>query len=91
MTHAVRPIVDLHVQGDLVRLRSHIAVVRSLLDELDRIVPPSRSRQPEGAPLELRAQLVEELARLGCRLLESAAALTRALPWLQIYDNRSSS
>ncbi len=51
------------------RLRSEAAAVRALLDEMERIVPASLD---EGA---LSAQLVESLARLGCRFLESAASL----------------
>lgn len=54
-------------------LRSQAAFVRALLDELERISPADS----EGA---LGAQLVEELARLGCRCLETASALSATVP-----------
>jgi hypothetical protein len=55
------------------RLRSHAAIVRTLADEVECI---SRAGDAEG----LGEQLVEEMARLGCRLLETAATLTESLP-----------
>jgi hypothetical protein len=55
------------------RLRSHAAVIRSLADEVECI---SRAGDAEG----LGEQLIEEMARLGCRLLETAATLTESLP-----------
>ena len=77
MAHAFRSLGDLHL-GDLVRVRSHAALARSLLDELERVVPASGGRL-HGDTL-LREQLAEELARLGCRLLECAAMVTEAVP-----------
>ena len=74
MAAAFRVLDEIHFQGDLVRARSDAATVRALLDELDRIVPPTSARPHEDARLELCEQLVEELARLGCRLLECAVA-----------------
>ena len=50
-------------------VRSQAAFVRTLLDEVERVAPSSAG----GA---VTAQLVEELARLGCRFLEVASALT---------------
>lgn len=50
-------------------LRSQAACVRMLLDEIERVVPSGQAC--EG----LSRQLVEELARLGCRTLEAAEAL----------------
>jgi hypothetical protein len=78
MAHALRSLGELHLRGSLARLRSHAATARSLLDELDRLVPPSGAGHEEGARLELQQQLAEELARLGCRLLECAATVTGA-------------
>jgi hypothetical protein len=75
MAHAFRSLGDLHL-GDLVRVRSHAALARSLLDELERVVPASSYH---GDTL-LREQLAEELARLGCRLLECAAMVTETVP-----------
>ena len=48
-------------------LRSQAALVRSLADELDSLLPHGGHG--------LRAQVVEELSRLGARILETAAAL----------------
>jgi hypothetical protein len=62
-------------------IRSEAAVLRTLLDELERILPGS------GVEARVSAQLVEEAARLGCRLLEGAAALTKAV---DIEESRSS-
>jgi hypothetical protein len=49
--------------------KQQIAVVRTLADELERCLVPG------GAALAVQGQLVEELARLGCRSLETAAAM----------------
>jgi hypothetical protein len=55
------------------RLRSHAAVVRALADEVECL---SRTGDAAG----LRDQLIEELARLGCRLLETAGTLAGSPP-----------
>lgn len=54
-------------------LRNRAALVRALLDELDR----ATSSTGGGSVVQECAteQLAEELARLGCRMLESAAAI----------------
>lgn len=49
-------------------VRRHAAFVRTLVDEVDRATP-SELADP------VSAQMVEELARLGCRCVELAAAL----------------
>lgn len=51
-------------------LRNQLAVVRALMDEVARLQPLAGC----GAP---SAQLVEELARLGCRCFEAAEATSR--------------
>lgn len=51
------------------RVRSQAAFVRALLDELERVSPPS-------ADDTVSEQLIEEIARLGCRCIEIAGALT---------------
>jgi hypothetical protein len=53
----------------LAHLRSQVAVVRTIADQVEQL---ARARDAES----LRTQLVEEMARLGCRLLEAAAAFT---------------
>ena len=53
-------------------VRSQVAVVRARADQVEQL---SREGQAEA----LCAQLVEELARLGCRLLEEAGSLTSSV------------
>jgi hypothetical protein len=52
-------------------LRTQAALVRTLVDEFERLAPL------EGEGLLVCEQLLEELTRLGCRILETAAALAR--------------
>jgi hypothetical protein len=76
MTPHVRP-VTLTASRDgasptethLGRIRSQVAIVRALADAAECLARPGA----EG----VGDQLVEEMARLGCRLLESAGALAR--------------
>jgi hypothetical protein len=49
--------------------RTQAAIVRSLVDELEHVAAHGEAAH------WLRAQLIEELARLGCRILDAAAAL----------------
>ncbi len=56
-------------EAHLGRIRSQAAVVRALADAAECLARPGA----EG----VGDQLVEEMARLGCRLLESAGALAR--------------
>jgi hypothetical protein len=55
----------------LARLRTEVAVVRTLADQIELLVSPRRA---DG----LSEQLIEEMARLGCLLFEAAAELTRS-------------
>jgi hypothetical protein len=55
------------------RLRSHAALIRALADEVEWL---SRVGDAEG----LSHQLIEEMARLGCRLLETAGTLAGSRP-----------
>ncbi len=58
-------------------VREQLAIARSLLDAVDDIVPapaPERS-SPKNEQAELA---VEELARLGCKIVELATYLSRA-------------
>jgi hypothetical protein len=55
----------------LARLRTQVAVVRTLADQIELLVRP---RHVSG----LGDQLIEEMARLGCQVLEAAAELTRS-------------
>jgi hypothetical protein len=60
----------------LARLRSQVAIIRSLADQVEHLARPENT---DG----LSEQLVEEMARLGCMLLETAGALTTVFPHLQ--------
>jgi len=55
----------------LARLRAQVAIVRTLADHIEHFV-----RQADAG--ELSSQLIEEMARLGCRLFELAAPMTRS-------------
>jgi hypothetical protein len=57
----------------LARLRSQVAVVRTIADQVEHL---AHARAAEG----VRAQLAEEMARLGCHLLEAAASLADPTP-----------
>jgi hypothetical protein len=54
----------------LARLRAQVAIVRGLADHIEHF-----ARQADAG--ELSSQLIEEMARLGCRLFELAAPMTR--------------
>jgi hypothetical protein len=57
----------------IAELRAQLAVVRTLADHIDCLARPGDA---EG----LSEQLVEEMARLGCRLFEAAATLAGSYP-----------
>jgi hypothetical protein len=62
-------VLDMMVTRAAREIRTQTGVVRALLEEVDAI---DRALETETA---LDAQLVEELARLGCRILEAASTL----------------
>jgi hypothetical protein len=66
---------ELSLPEALARLRGHAALVRALVDEIDRLAPPARSREAARFAA-VSAQLAEEFRRLGCRMLECAAAMS---------------
>lgn len=77
---SVAPLIDLETRStrrpkhlSLTGLRSQVAIVRALADEVDSL---SRIGEADGLP----EQLIEELARLGCRLLDQASALAGTVP-----------
>lgn len=57
-------------------VREQLAIARSLLDAVDGLVPVSEPEQPS-AP-EQAELAAEELARLGCKIVELATHLSRA-------------
>ncbi len=72
-------------------LRGQGALVRALLDELDRVALPtgdSQSLQHWGAMGE---QLAEEVGRLGSRMLEYAAAMAAQRPSTDDHDDAADS
>lgn len=57
-------------------VREHVALARSLLDAVDEL---AASRQTSSDPQDEQAERAAgELARLGCKIVELAGALTRA-------------
>jgi hypothetical protein len=74
MSVAVERSNQLGLSPSVRRLRAHAAVVRSLLDELDRAAPsPSSGLGPEEAKVSCHAEyLAEELAHLARRITECA-------------------
>jgi hypothetical protein len=61
---------QLHEEFSLLAVREQVAIVRALADELERLTAQGRMRGR-------CEQFVEELARLGCRILETAATASR--------------
>jgi hypothetical protein len=75
MPAVVEPVATFEIPSTLVKLRTHAAMVRTLLDELERAAPLSAPMSTTDVQPSLAAQLAEELARLGCRMLECAAVV----------------
>ena len=74
-TAARLPLLPIRRESEDSRLagvRSQAAFVRTLLDEVERVAP-------SGTGNAVSTQLVEELARLGCRFLEVASALSTTM------------
>lgn len=87
MAQPARPFTERSTTNDLAPLRRHVALARSLLDELERFLPPSSTIPRLDASLAVGDQLAEELGRMACRLLECAAFLTGDLfPWRAAED-----
>jgi hypothetical protein len=57
---------------ELRSVRAQAALVRSLLDELDVLAPPSVR---VGHAESIAAQALEELTHLACKMMETAAAI----------------
>jgi len=73
-TLAVRESKDdarLAVEAQLKRVRTQIAAVRAVADHAEQLAQAA-------AVDRLTDQMVEEMARLGCRLLEAAVSLADA-------------
>ena len=66
---AIQSIDQARGERCLSSVRRQIALARTLFDELEDIVPSSRLVSPPSG------QMIEELTRLGCRILEAAAVL----------------
>ena len=76
MTEQVRSI-DVHAgkatSGQLEEVKAQVAVIRTLLDEVERFVHMTQMAHSLGE------QLVQEMDRLGCLLLGAASSVARAL------------
>jgi hypothetical protein len=59
-------------------LRRQLALVRALVDELDRLACAGGEQGAQSTGPAFQEQLREDLTRLGCRILEHAAAMTDA-------------
>lgn len=57
-------------------VREHVAAARSLLDAVDELSACGRSLEDEQT--ETTELAVEELARLGCKIVELAGAISRS-------------
>ncbi len=57
-------------------VRERVATLRSLLEELDRLLPLSDGKHASSEEQDLRAAVARELAKLGCRVVEVASALS---------------
>lgn len=58
-------------------VREHLLLAREVLDEVERLLPVSGIGRVSEARRRDAARTAEELARLGCRFVELASALTR--------------
>ena len=77
MANAFRRLIDVELTRELRGLRAQGAVIRTLLDELDRIsqqAKEDRELQPWEA---VRRQLSEEILRLGSLISDCAGAMRR--------------
>lgn len=66
----------LDVELKVREVREHVAAARALLDAVEGVTPVSATEQASGA--EQAELAIEELARLGCRIVELASHLSRA-------------
>jgi hypothetical protein len=74
MAAALTPRTDLDMALSIVELRRRAAFARALLEELDHLVPQSSTDARDEI---VSQELIEELTRLGCRILECAATMAR--------------
>lgn len=66
--NARQPVCEVHSER-LDAIRQQLAIVRALADEIERCLPQSADPKHE--------RLVEELARLGCRCVETGVAMAK--------------
>jgi hypothetical protein len=86
MTSSVVQSGEIELPKLLAQLRGQAALVRSLLDELDRHTPPSQRDRETVQFSALGGQIAEEIERLGARMLECAAAIVGAPSSAQLRD-----
>jgi hypothetical protein len=76
MSAIVGRLAELETPPNVPRFRAHAATVRALLDELDRATPSQDLWTLADRESVLAEQLAEELTRLGCLMVECAAAVS---------------
>lgn len=76
MSTAFVRLEETHFPQTLRLLRSQVALVRALLDEIDRLAPMSDRESLAQKSVALGARLTEEYGRLAARILECAVTLT---------------
>ena len=64
--------------------RTQAAIVRALVDEVEHAIANSNAEH------WMQAQLIEELARLGCRIIDVADAWTASCPAERVPVNKES-
>ena len=73
----------------LSEVRERVALARSLLEQVDRLVPLSETEQESSAGQGLAEHVAEHLARLGCQIVEVATELSRArTPEEAVWEER---
>jgi hypothetical protein len=73
------PATEFELAARLMRIRGHAALLRALLDELERVAPLPTPSPDVVRVASLSEQLAEETGRLGRRLLDCAAALIESV------------
>jgi hypothetical protein len=77
MSVVIARLDEAELPPNVLRLRAHAALVRTLLDELERAAPSPAGRPGAARLASLAEHLAEELGGLARRMLECAAVATR--------------
>lgn len=74
---------SVHPAANLAILRGQVAIVRTLLDEFERVLS-RRNGEEDEAPLSAAAQLHDELGRLSHQMREMTAAFPESLRGVKV-------